>query len=77
VVSGLVGIALCGIANGGRRIPAEEAQLTEGKHLYAKLSEHLSPSTAAKLAAEISGAPRTAAEYLGRRPRIGGHGLVT
>ena len=34
--------------------------LIEGKRLYAKLSEHLPPSTAAKLAAEISGAPRKA-----------------
>ena len=38
----------------------EEAQLIEGKRLYAMLSEHLPPSTAAKLAAEISGAPRKA-----------------
>ena len=38
----------------------EEAQLIEGKRLYALLSEHLPPSTAAKLAAEISGAPRKA-----------------
>ena len=38
----------------------EEAQLIEGKRLYTKLSEHLPPSTAAKLAAEISGAPRKA-----------------
>ncbi len=37
-----------------------EAQLVEGRRLYAKLSEHLPPSTAAKLAAEISGAPRKA-----------------
>ena len=37
-----------------------EAQLIEGRRLYAKLSEHLPPSTAAKLAAEISGAPRKA-----------------
>ena len=36
----------------------EEAELIEGKRLYAMLSEHLPPSTAAKLAAEISGAPR-------------------
>ena len=35
-----------------------EAQLVEGRRLYAKLSEHLPPSTAAKLAAELSGAPR-------------------
>ncbi|NDK38058.1 16S rRNA (cytidine(1402)-2'-O)-methyltransferase [Pseudoxanthomonas gei] len=36
----------------------EEAQLIEGRRLYARLSEHLPPSTAAKLAAELSGAPR-------------------
>jgi 16S rRNA (cytidine1402-2'-O)-methyltransferase len=35
-----------------------EAQLIEGQRLYAKLSQHLPPSTAAKLAADISGAPR-------------------
>jgi len=35
-----------------------EAQLIEGQRLYTKLSAHLPPSTAAKLAAEISGAPR-------------------
>ena len=38
----------------------EEAQLIEGQRLYALLSEHLPPSTAAKLAADISGAPRKA-----------------
>lgn len=38
----------------------EEAQLVQGRRLYAKLSEHLPPSTAAKLAAEITGAPRKA-----------------
>ena len=38
----------------------QEAQLIEGRRLYAKLGEHLPPSTAAKLAAEISGAPRKA-----------------
>lgn len=36
------------------------AKLIEGRRLYAKLSEHLPPSTAAKLAAELSGAPRKA-----------------
>ncbi|MFP7724089.1 16S rRNA (cytidine(1402)-2'-O)-methyltransferase [Lysobacter sp. D1-1-M9] len=35
-----------------------DAKLIEGRRLYAKLSEHLPPSTAAKLAAELSGAPR-------------------
>lgn len=35
-----------------------EAKLLEGQRLYAKLKEHLSPSQAAKLAAELSGAPR-------------------
>ena len=38
----------------------EEAQLIEGRRLYAKLSAHLPPSTAARLAAEITGAPRKA-----------------
>jgi 16S rRNA (cytidine1402-2'-O)-methyltransferase len=38
----------------------EEAQLAEGRRVYAKLSEHLPPSTAAKLAAELTGAPRKA-----------------
>ncbi|HVQ33991.1 MAG TPA: 16S rRNA (cytidine(1402)-2'-O)-methyltransferase [Lysobacter sp.] len=37
-----------------------DARITEGKRLYAKLGEHLPPSTAAKLAAELSGAPRKA-----------------
>ncbi len=35
-----------------------DAKVIEGRRIYAKLSEHLSPSTAAKLAAELSGAPR-------------------
>ena len=35
-----------------------DAKVVEGRRLYAKLSEHLPPSTAAKLAAELSGAPR-------------------
>ena len=38
----------------------QAAQIAEGRRLYAKLNEHLSPSTAAKLAAELSGAPRKA-----------------
>jgi 16S rRNA (cytidine1402-2'-O)-methyltransferase len=38
----------------------EEAQLAAGRRMYAKLSEHLPPSTAAKLAAELTGAPRKA-----------------
>ncbi|KMM75773.1 tetrapyrrole methylase [Xanthomonas sp. NCPPB 1128] len=37
-----------------------DAQLAEGRRVYAKLSEHLPPSTAAKLAAELTGAPRKA-----------------
>ncbi|WP_230956509.1 SAM-dependent methyltransferase, partial [Xanthomonas translucens] len=37
-----------------------DAQLTEGRRVYATLSAHLPPSTAAKLAAEITGAPRKA-----------------
>jgi len=36
------------------------AQLAQGQYLYAKLSAHLPPSVAAKLAAELSGAPRKA-----------------
>ena len=35
-----------------------DAKLVEGRRVYAKLVEHLPPSTAAKLAAEISGASR-------------------
>jgi 16S rRNA (cytidine1402-2'-O)-methyltransferase len=35
-----------------------DAQITEGKRLYAKLVEYMKPSQAAKLAAELSGAPR-------------------
>ena len=34
------------------------ARLLEGQRLYAKLAEHLKPLVAAKLAADISGAPR-------------------
>ncbi len=37
-----------------------DAKVTEGKRLYARLVAHLPPSTAAKLAAELSGAPRKA-----------------
>lgn len=37
-----------------------EARVAEGRRLYARLGEHLPPSTAAKLAAELSGAPRKA-----------------
>lgn len=35
-----------------------DAKVVEGRRLYAALSAHLPPSTAAKLAAELSGAPR-------------------
>lgn len=37
-----------------------EGRLAEGRRLYAKLCEHLAPSQAARLAAELSGAPRKA-----------------
>ena len=37
-----------------------EARLREGQRLYAKLAEYLKPSQAARLAAEITGAPRKA-----------------
>ena len=36
------------------------ARLVEGQRIYAMLGQHLPPSTAARLAAEISGAPRKA-----------------
>lgn len=35
-----------------------DARVVEGRRLYARLGEHLPPSIAAKLAAELSGAPR-------------------
>jgi 16S rRNA (cytidine1402-2'-O)-methyltransferase len=38
----------------------EAAKIAEGRRVYALLNAHLPPSTAAKLAAEISGAPRKA-----------------
>jgi 16S rRNA (cytidine1402-2'-O)-methyltransferase len=37
-----------------------DARVAEGRRLYTKLTEHLKPSQAAKLAAELSGAPRKA-----------------
>ncbi|PRH83520.1 16S rRNA (cytidine(1402)-2'-O)-methyltransferase [Arenimonas caeni] len=37
-----------------------EARLREGQRIYARLSEHLKPSVAARLAADLSGAPRKA-----------------
>ena len=37
-----------------------DARVVEGRRLYAKLAEHLPPSTAAKVAADLSGAPRKA-----------------
>ncbi len=37
-----------------------DAAVTEGRRLYAALVQHLPPSTAAKVAAELSGAPRKA-----------------
>jgi 16S rRNA (cytidine1402-2'-O)-methyltransferase len=37
-----------------------DARIAEGRRLYAKLGEYLKPSQAAKLAAELSGAPRKA-----------------
>ena len=37
-----------------------DATIIEGRRLYARLVEHLPPSTAAKLAADLSGAPRKA-----------------
>jgi 16S rRNA (cytidine1402-2'-O)-methyltransferase len=37
-----------------------DVRIAEGRRLYARLGEYLPPSTAAKLAAELSGAPRKA-----------------
>lgn len=37
-----------------------DAKVVEGRRLYLKLRQHLPPSTAAKLASELSGAPRKA-----------------
>jgi 16S rRNA (cytidine1402-2'-O)-methyltransferase len=37
-----------------------DARIAEGRRLYARLGEYLKPSQAAKLAAELSGAPRKA-----------------
>jgi 16S rRNA (cytidine1402-2'-O)-methyltransferase len=37
-----------------------DARVAEGRRVYATLSAHLPPSTAAKLAAELTGAPRKA-----------------
>ncbi|TXH72655.1 MAG: 16S rRNA (cytidine(1402)-2'-O)-methyltransferase [Lysobacteraceae bacterium] len=37
-----------------------QAKIAEGRRVYATLSEHLPPSTAAKLAADLTGAPRKA-----------------
>lgn len=37
-----------------------DAKVAEGRRLYLKLKQHLPPSTAAKLASELSGAPRKA-----------------
>lgn len=39
---------------------AEATKIAEGRRVYARLVEHLPPSTAAKLAAELTGAPRKA-----------------
>jgi 16S rRNA (cytidine1402-2'-O)-methyltransferase len=39
---------------------AADARIAAGRRLYARLAEHLPPSTAARLAADISGAPRKA-----------------
>ncbi len=41
-------------------VEGADAKVVEGRRLYAKLSEHLPPSTAARLAADLSGAPRKA-----------------
>lgn len=48
----------------------EDATLAEGRRVQALLGEHLPPSTAARLAAEITGAPRKAL-YASRTPDPG------
>jgi 16S rRNA (cytidine1402-2'-O)-methyltransferase len=45
-----------------------EAKRVQGRRVYAKLVEHLPPSTAAKLAAEITGASRKALYGSGAEP---------
>ena len=45
-----------------------DARLVEGRRVYALLNEHLPPSAAAKLAAEITGAPRKALYGSGSAP---------
>lgn len=47
-------------------VEGADAKVVEGRRLYAKLSEHLPPSTAARLAADLSGAPRKALYGQGR-----------
>ncbi|MGI8560315.1 MAG: hypothetical protein ACR2J7_02525, partial [Luteimonas sp.] len=37
-----------------------DSKIAEGRRIYATLGKHLPPSTAARLAAELSGAPRKA-----------------
>ena len=39
---------------------AADARIAEGRRIHAVLRAHLPPSTAAKLAAELSGTPRKA-----------------
>jgi 16S rRNA (cytidine1402-2'-O)-methyltransferase len=48
-----------------------DARLAEGRRLYARLGEYLKPSQAAKLAAELSGAPRKALYEGGRESGMG------
>ena len=52
-------LAALAVAAEGAPVDAE-ASLREGLRLYARLSEHLPPSQAARLASELSGAPRKA-----------------
>jgi 16S rRNA (cytidine1402-2'-O)-methyltransferase len=49
-----------------------DAKVAQGRVLYAKLVAHLPPSTAAKLAAEITGAPRKTLYGGGGEERDGG-----
>lgn len=48
--------------------PEPDAALAEGRRLYAALARHLPPAQAARLAAEISGAPRKALYEESKKP---------
>jgi 16S rRNA (cytidine1402-2'-O)-methyltransferase len=51
-----------------------DARVAEGRRIYAKLCEHLPPSAAARVAADLSGAPRKALYGSGPADADGGAG---